>query len=107
MDSMNHLIERVLTAILDGAGLAALVIFLVGGFFAFLYFRERNRNRQLTDIIITNSEKHADRFVSVVTTGIEADNKLAQSISQLATTIADVKTKMDSLTGKGQTVRRR
>lgn len=107
MDALARLGEKLFDTVLQSGGFAALIIFLVGMLFAFLYFKEKNRNRELTDTILQNSEKHATRFADVVTENIESDSKLAVAIGQLTATISDIKHKLELLVDTGGSSRRR
>ena len=107
MDQLARFGEKLVDILVVGAGPTALVIFLVGCFFAYLYLREKARNQQLTDVILQNTEDHANKFVTVVTDGIEADNKLAVTISQLASTISDIKSRLDNLVDSSRPTHRR
>jgi len=89
--------SKLVDIVLVEGGFATLLVFLGLAFFAALYFREKDRNRELTDTILKYSEKHTEKFVDVVTTGIEADNRLAITIGHLSATINDIKMRLDSL----------
>lgn len=95
MEQLGRVAEKLIDIILGQAGFGGMLIFLGLCFFVFMYFREKGRNKELTNLILEHSEKHSDKFVDIVTDGIEADNRLALTISQLTSTITDIKQKLD------------
>lgn len=107
MEQIARFAEKLVDVILTEGGFVALIIFLGLCWFAYLYFVERARNRELTNMMLDHSRNHADRFVDVVTGGIEADNRLALTISQLTSIISDIKSRLDVMTDSNKPTRRR
>ena len=97
METIGRFFEKLVDIMLSQGGFGGVLLFLGLCVFVFLYVRERSRNVELTNVILASSEKHADKFVEVVTSGIETDTKLASTISQLTDTIADIKHKLDRI----------
>lgn len=97
MEHLAQIAEKIIDALLRDAGPSTIVVFLVACLFAYMYFREKIRNNELTDVILMHSERHANKFVDVVTDGIEAEHKLAITMSQLASSITDIKHRLDTL----------
>lgn len=107
MEQTARFAERLVDIVLNEGGFMALLVFLGLCYFAYLYFAEKRRNRELTNMILDNSKSHADKFVDVVTNGIEADNRLALTISQLTSIITDIKARLDNLAESSKPTRRR
>lgn len=107
MEQVARFAEKLVDVVLTEGGFVAFIIFLGLCWFAYLYFVERARNRELTNMMLEHSRNHADRFVDVVTDGVEADNRLALTISQLTAIITDIKVRLDTMTESNKPTRRR
>lgn len=102
MESVTKLAEKIIDNVLLEGGFVTLILFIVCVYFAYLYFNERKRNVALTDQILANTNNHADRFVGMVTDGIEADNRLSLALSQLATIINELKHGIEARADSGK-----
>lgn len=107
MEQLTRLGEKVLDAVIEKTGFETLIILLVAALFAFLYHRERVINKELTTMLLSHSETHAGKFVDVVTSGIETDNRLASAINQLTVSIETIREKIDRIVGSNLPNRRR
>lgn len=97
MHDFKGLAEKLVDIVFSSAGFGALILFLGLTLFVYLYMREKARNRELTDLLLTHTQNHTTRYVEVVTDGIETDNRLTVAINQLSTSISEIRAKLEVL----------